>query len=230
MVLSGTHGFFRTSVAISGQFYDTVGVVDLRTLAASVPAGIQLPQLSNITSMAVDRQRLFVGRTGNGTGAVIEVYDISNPLAPAARTAITGFDAIRAHEIYDLTVSGEHAFFLGTNSGRAAGSLYYVRLGSARDGTTARVPAAPFDTPQNPTGNLTIAGDLLYVRSNTGLATYDISQAWQYGRSLSKQPSVSFIAVSGSGSSSYTGEPAVLQIKGPFAYVLSDDYRVFDLR
>lgn len=206
----------------SGLNNTRVTAVDVRAATAPVLASATSGLATQaFKSLAVQRQRMFIGRTTSGVPD-IAVYNVQTPTAPAALTAVTF--TTPPTEIHDLAAMGRHLFFVGSGSAyEGPYTLGVVKLGTNRDGSGA-VQLATFFTSPLPLGNPTVVGDTLYVRHNMGIASFDLTPLW------TRDAAPVYLGSQGSAEATWKYSTARMLIDGPWAYVLGDSYRVYDLR
>jgi hypothetical protein len=176
----------------------------------------------------------------------LDVYDVSNPKSPAALGSVelitydANWNAVsglfkssgqRFNLPLELAVHGRMAFITTALSPQPTPfsgqpnsfGLAVVQLGTARDGTGAA--AVGHTATAYPVYNPTPVGDTLYLRMNTGLATFDLQPLWKSG------------AMPAYGGSADVGDITSLSmhrrliIDGVFAFLsLPGEYKVYDLR
>jgi hypothetical protein len=179
-----------------------------------------------ISALAIARQRLYVGSSGT---AALQVLDASSP-ALATLTPVP-VDTSTTSAITGIAVSGRWLFYTFQAAAPGMWGLRVVRLSAAnRDGTTAADPSGVAiigDLSSSvPLANPIVSGDTLYVSSNLGVATFDLTPLWRSGAMPTRAGAVA--------SSDPVNDfwPVQLWVDGPFGYLASSQgtYRVFDLR
>ena len=208
------------------------------------PAAFTLGALANLyTGLALYRGYLYAAWY-NGAGSTLSVFDVTTPSAPVAKPAITGMSPgspALANYLYDLTISGGSLFASGAFLAPPAPAifLFWSQLGATRDGTSPRYSNIGFfggPTNGGSIGSPTLIGDTMYLRWNSGLAAFDLRPWWRtqalFGSvSGTTYPLVpAYVSTQGDSSTAYRSNLAPLVIDGPWAYLLSQDFRVFDLR
>jgi Carboxypeptidase regulatory-like domain/Fibronectin type III domain len=166
-------------------------------------------------ALALARDRLYAGAS---TSSSIKVYDTSGGgwIADTTlylKSSVTG--------VTGLTVRGQYLFATYTSSELQGNGLSIYKLGAAnRDGSGA-VLVADFPSAL-PLSSPTVVGDTLYVLRNLGLTTWDLRPLWQDG--------LAPVATGGTVSTDAQVSRSRMVIDGPWAYLVGDTYRTFDLR
>jgi carboxypeptidase family protein/fibronectin type III domain protein len=168
-------------------------------------------------ALALARDRLYAGVATSGQ---VQIYDTSAGGYGAATWlnvtatsgSVTGITGLAAH--------GSYLFVTLATNGVDPYGLAVYKLGAGRDGNGASRLA--YFASQVPLGNPTVAGDVLYVTRDLGLATYDLTPLWQdavppvlAGATVSTEPA--------------GGVPRFV-IDGPWGYLVGGTFRTFDLR
>lgn len=199
--------------------------VDVRrhTAPAALPA-LTSAAGEKFSGLALYRRRLYAGSTGPSTQARVRIFDAAAPGALVERTAVDLQALTPVQAVRDVAVFGR--WLVATYEGQAGRTPYgmaLVRLGPAGDGDGASLVGI-WESPL-PLGNPTQAGDLLYLRHNLGLATFDLAPLFRTG---------AFPAYLGSRRTNealFWQSPAKLVVDGPWAYLLGGNaFRIFDLR
>jgi hypothetical protein len=213
----------------SGQ----VDVVDVRnplamTLRATTGA---LPLNHTIASLALSRDRLYAGLA---QGVVelneVRIWDVSTVQAAGTVAARTTLQAGTEGGITGVAVVGRTLFYtLHDPVYQVPQYLVGVhrlssseRDGSAGAGDTGALSMARL-TVTAPSQAPVVAGDVLYVASNLGLASYDLAPYWREGLPPTPVGGVNL-------ADPFRTGPITLRLDGPFASLVGGVYRVFDLR
>lgn len=184
------------------------------------------------SSLAYQRRALYGAWTPNYPGglASVAVWDVSSATTPVRRTdvpvALTSYSPsgyVAMTRLRDLAVSGSLLVFTYDGGvGAPAYGMGFVRLGPAGDGAGATFLGV-YESPL-PLGSPVFAGDLLYARHNAGLAAFDLRPYLERG-ALPR-----YIGSRKTAEITYTPSFARLEVEGPFAFLLANSLRVFDLR
>lgn len=171
--------------------------------------------------LALARQRLYAARNG-AAPAEVDVWDVSG-VSPAALTSVAVSSLAPVSALRELAVQGPYLFFTyDSRSGVAPFGLAVVKLGPNGSGAGATL-VGTWESGL-PLGSPNVVGDLLYVRANQGLAVFDLTPTWRDGR----MPVSLGLRGPAEGTSSRSASRLV--VDGPWAFLLGDHYRVFDLR
>jgi hypothetical protein len=184
------------------------------------------------TSLAYQRRSLYGAWTPNYPGGQfsVVVWDVSSATTPVRRTDVpvalspyTPSGYVAMSRLRDLAVRGSLLVFTYDGGvGAPAYGMGFVRLGPAGDGTGATF-LGTYESPL-PLGSPVFAGDLLYTRHNAGLAAFDLRPYLERG-ALPR-----YIGSRKTAEITYTPSFARLEVEGPFAFLLANSLRVFDLR
>jgi len=199
--------------------------VDVRAHGAPVSLpGVTGAAGEKFSGLALYRRRLYAGSTGPATSARVRIWDAAAPAALVERTpvdlqALTPVKAVR-----DVAVFGR--WLVATYEGQVGRTPYgmaLVRLGPAGDGAGATL-VGTWESPL-PLGNPTQAGDLLYLRHNLGLATFDLAPLFR------AEGFPAYLGSRRTNEALFWQSPAKLVVDGPWAYLLGgNSFRIFDLR
>ncbi len=188
-------------------------------------AKVAAPAKTTVRGAMLYRQKVFVDQVPTDypptSAAQVNVLDVSTPAAPSVKVALPISGAPRA--LNELAIAGDY-LFVTTEAVGGIGpyELQVWKLGSAHDGAGARLLGS-YSSPL-PLSNPVIAGDTLFVRHSSGIATFDLLPLFQ------EEAMPTFLASQGITQMQAKGG-AQLSVDGPFARLLVQfAYRVFDLR
>jgi hypothetical protein len=197
--------------------------VDVRTPASPVKLWTVTGQTGQAwDGLALSRQRLYAARNTTKQPSDVSVFDVSG-LSPVALTSVTVCDYAPVKKLHEIAVQGPYLFFTyDSSSGVAPYGVGVVKLGADGSGAGATLVGTwesglPLGAPQ-------VVGDLLYVRANQGLAVFDLTPLWRYGVMPES------LGLRGPPEGSTTRTAVRLVVDGPWAFLLGDGYRIFDLR
>jgi hypothetical protein len=215
-------GVVEDTIAASKNVLVAVDVRD-HGAPAALP-GVTSAAGEKFSGLALYRRRLYAGSTGPSTAARVRIFDAADPaalveLAPVDLQALTPVKAVR-----DVAVFGR--WLVATYEGQVGRTPYgmaLVRLGPSGDGAGATLVGI-WESPL-PLGDPTQAGDLLYLRHNLGLATFDLAPLFRRGAFPS------YLGSRRTNEALFWQTPAKLVVDGPWAYLLGgNSFRIFDLR
>ncbi|MBS2021905.1 MAG: fibronectin type III domain-containing protein, partial [Deltaproteobacteria bacterium] len=217
----------------SSTILDTVQVIDLRDPSnltqPTTPSRAIITPGAHVLSMALSRQRLFLGLNTNA----IDVMDVSTVNVAAGlvqKTSIALPSTVK--QVTGIAAAGNVLFF--TYSTKAAqptpAGWGAVQLGSAnRDGSGANVVLSA-DSFSQPPREPVIAGDTLYMMQNLGLATWDLTPLWNSQNQTLTQADLPIFLGGSINQDANRSDPVRFMIDGVFGYMVGGTYRVFDLR
>lgn len=184
------------------------------------------------SSVAYQRRSLYAAFTPNAPAgaATVVVWDVSSATTPVRLadvpvtwSASSPAGYVTMTRLRDLAVSGSLLVFTYDGAaGAPAFGMGFVRLGARGDGSGATF-LGTYESPL-PLGSPVFAGDLLYARHNAGLAAFDLRPYFARG-DLPR-----YIGSRKTAEVTYTPTFARLEVEGPFAFLLANSLRVFDLR